>query len=426
MAGRIQWEAQIDSNVARLLSDAKELRNELDGIKKNGSNIKVNINEDKIGRLISNLDKISNFDGKFNFDYKDFDELSNKINLIMKEINELKESCNDNRMSLNWLDNFTDNLDDQIMDLESKLNNLIKKINSDEKISIFNEDSLNTIINLFTKIENHLVKMKTIFVDVGDGEEFSPLLKMINNVQSSVSELNTSVKGIGLNMSIDMGSDKELEDQYQEKVSKALIAYQRLFDQIKMSGVGGSLINDAFFNFDLNQFDTTIGKVRGLKQFIDKTREDAKALYGGYDVLKNDTDSKYWNQASSALAQISIIEDKMKSSSDTSPLENLFGKTDLTEVVSQLGLILSKLEEISSTALEFKNTFADGFNVTASVEEIEKLTSRVKELEDELSKIKVPISTTPVESNISSSIKDTFQSDSESLKMVVEELMVGV
>ena len=268
--------------------------------------------------------------------------------------------------------------------------------------SIVDEKSLNSIIDLFGKMENHLGEIKKVFADVGDGGEFSPLLSTIDKINTSISELNASTKSIGLNMNIDVGSDKELESKYQEKVSKALIAYQRLFDHIKMSGVGGSVINDAFFNFDLNAFDTTEKKVRGIYNFIQKAREDAKALYGGQDVLKQDTDAKFWNQASAALAQMSIVEKQIKDSADTSSLESLFGgKTDLTEVTTQLGLIVTKLEEISANALEFKNIFKEGFNVTASVEEIEKLTSRVKELEDELSKVKVS-STSPVETNISS------------------------
>ena len=288
-------------------------------------------------------------------------------------------------------------------------------------IKIFDEEQFSRLLILFEKIESSLSSMKAVFVDVGDGEEFSPLLKMIDNVQSSIKELSISVNGIGLNMNIDVGSDKELETQFQDKISKALIAYQRLFDHIKMSGVGGSVINDAFFNFDLNQFDTTIGKVKGLQQFIAKAREDAKALYGGQDVLKQDTDVKFWNQASAALAQMSIVEKQIRDSTDTSSLESLFGgKTDLTEVTAQLGLIVTKLEEISANALEFKNIFKEGFNVTTSIEEIEKLTSRVKELEDELSKVKVS-STSPIETNISSGNEVSTVQDKITTQVVENE-----
>lgn len=320
MAGRVQWEAQVDSNVAKLLSETKELRNELETINK-------------------------------------------------KDIK---------------------------LDIDSK--------------------SLNSIVDLFGKMESHLKDLKKVFVDVGDGAEFSPLLKTINNIQSSIKELSASVKNIGFNMNIDFGSDTEMEAKIQSKISNALQAYQRLFDHIKMSSVGGAIINTKFFDFDINQYDTMMGKLQAYKKFIDNMRKEAKSFFGGQDVLYQDTEKSYWTAASSAMGQVTKAFNEMNVSTDTSPLENLFGKTDLTEVVAQLNLIVDKLGEISTIASEFKNAFANGFNVSASVEEIEKLTSRVKELEDELSKVKVS-PTSPVETNISSSIKDTFQGETEASEM---------
>ena len=353
------------------------------------------------------LDVLQEFSTKLTNILREVEDVSTKINDILSNgviTKSMQNLSMDSTLSDSQRSLFSNLLKDEetLKTITSLFQNLIEESNKTRNTTLFDEEQFNRLLILFEKIESSLSSMKAVFVDVGDGEEFSPLLKMINNVQESIEKLSTSVKGIGLNMNIDIGSDKELETQFQDKVSKALIAYQRLFDHIKMSGVGGSVINDAFFNFDLNHFDTTIGKVKALQQFIDKTRDDAKALYGGQDVLKQDTDAKFWNQASAALAQIKIVEKKIKVSTDTSPLENLFGgKTDLTEVTTQLGLIVTKLEEISANALEFKNIFKEGFNVTASIEEIEKLTSRVKELEDELSKVKVS-STSPVETNISS------------------------
>ena len=305
--------------------------------------------------------------------------------------------------------------------LEKKINeiiNLSKGINnigSGNGIgnSIVDEKSLNSIIDLFGKMENHLGEIKKVFTDVGDGGEFSPLLSTIDKINNSIKELSTSVKGIGLNMNIDVGSDTEMEAKVQSKISNALQAYQRLFDHIKMSSAGGAIINTKFFDFDINQYDTMIGKLQAYKKFIENMRNEAKAYYGGQDVLFQDTEKSYWTSASAAMGQVTKAFNEMNASADTSPLDNLFGgKTDLTEVVSQLNLIVDKLGEISTTASEFKNVFANGFNVSASVEEIEKLTGRVKELEDELSKVKVS-STSPVETNISSPIKDTFQGDAK-------------
>lgn len=254
--------------------------------------------------------------------------------------------------------------------------------------SIVDENQLKTVIDLFTKMESNLASIKKIFVDVGDGEEFSPLFSMINKINSSISELSSSVKGIGLNMNIDVGSDTELEAKIQSKMSNALQAYQRLFEHIKMSGVGGSMVNTNFFEFDINQFDTMMAKIQAYRKFIENMRNQVKSEFGGKDLLYTETDKKYWTSAASAMGQLTKAQNEMNKSADANPLDDLFGKTDLTGVIEQLNLIVSKLDEISVAATKFSETFSHGLNVTTSVEEVAKLTEKVKELETELAKEK--------------------------------------
>lgn len=254
--------------------------------------------------------------------------------------------------------------------------------------SIVDENQLKTVIDLFTKMESSLASIKKIFVDVGDGEEFSPLFSMINKINSSISELSSSVKDIGLNMNIDVGSDTELEAKIQSKMSNALQAYQRLFEHIKMSGVGGSMVNTNFFEFDINQFDTMMAKIQAYRKFIENMRNQVKSEFGGKDLLYTETDKKYWTSAASAMGQLTKAQNEMNKSADANPLDDLFGKTDLTGVIEQLNLIISKLDEISVAATKFSETFSQGLNVTTSVEEVAKLTEKVKELETELAKEK--------------------------------------
>lgn len=266
--------------------------------------------------------------------------------------------------------------------------------------SIVDENQLKTVIDLFIKMESNLASIKKIFVDVGDGEEFSPLFSMINKINSSISELSSSVKGIGLNMNIDVGSDTELEAKIQSKMSNALQAYQRLFEHIKMSGVGGSMVNTNFFEFDINQFDTMMAKIQAYRKFIENMRNQVKSEFGGKDLLYTETDKKYWTSAASAMAQLTKAQNEMNKSADANPLDDLFGKTDLTGVIEQLNLIVSELDEISVAATKFSETFSKGLNVTTSVEEVAKLTEKVKELEAELAKVK-SVSTGSTETNIS-------------------------
>ena len=305
-------------------------------------------------------------------------------------------------------------IENKINELNKKYEESQKKLSSIGSGNVSGEESIRIFEKLLTRIESSLSSIKGILVDVGDGEELSPLLKTIANVESGINKLSSSVKGIGLNMNIDFGSDTEMEAKIQAKISNALQAYQRLFDHIKSLSAGGSLITQKFFDFDINQFDTPMSKLQAYKKFIENMRNEAKSQFNGKDILYSETDKKYWSQASSAMGQVTKAFNEMKASTNTNPLENIFGKTDLTEVIEQLNIIVSKLDEISVSAKGFTEALKNGLNINASVEEIEKLTNRVKELESELAKIKTP-TTIP-----SKNMKDAFPKTSENLEQVAK------
>ena len=388
MPGKYQYDIELKSNVAKLLTDMKEVQDRLDTVEGKEYKIKLNVDEKKLSNVISNLEKMLDSLGKGTGDFKQFENLSKELSSIVTDINNISKAFS-------------------VMNDGSDFANIIKSIDA----------SLTALSNHFVsemsgRMTSSIKEVKSTLSDVGDGGELAPLLQTISKIENAINELSTSVKGIGLNMNIDVGSDSEMEAKVQSKIANALQAYQRLFDHIKMSSAGGSVVNNAFFEFDINQYDTMMGKLQAYKKFIENMRNEAKVQYNGKDVLYQNTEKSYWTQASAAMSQVTKAFNEMNASSSTNPLSDMFGKTDLSEVIEQLGLIVAKLEEISTTASSFKNVFDNGFNVTASVEEIDKLTNRVKELEDELSKIKL----SPVgadKSNISSGaeIKDVFQGD---------------
>lgn len=334
-------------------------------------------------------------------DNKEFQKLSDNFEKIKGEIDELKQKINTIDIDTEWLNNFTTGLDEELTDTQAKLDNFIndfnssfEKINTSTSNTFFNEESIKIFEKLLTSIESSLSSIKGILVDVGDGEELSPLLREINNIQTAIGGLSSSLNNLHFNMNIDMGTDNQMDAKIQEKAAKALNAYEKLFNGLKMSGYGGEVVNNKFFDFDINKFDTTIGKVKAYKDIIERLRKEAKEYYGGTDLLRTQTDDKLWRSASSAGGQLTqAINETVKNKTDN-PLTELFGKTDLSGVIEQLNTIVSKLDEISVSAKGFTETFKNGLNVNASVEEIEKLTNRVKELEAELAKIKTPTAVT--------------------------------
>ena len=121
-------------------------------------------------------------------------------------------------------------------------------------------------------------------------------------------------------------------------------------------------------------------------------------------------DKSFQNKVSAAKGSLTKAINSLDSNLPDG-LEGLFGKTDLSGVITQLETIADKLDNISKSASEFAASFKKGFNVNASIEELNKLTDRVKELEEELAKLKVSPAVSNGTPATSSPIEDVFQGD---------------
>ena len=383
MSGIANWQAQITIDIEDLKKRIKVAEGELDNITKKDHKIKLDLDTKILESAVQKLDKMLDSLGKGTGDFKQFENLSKELSSVTTDINNISKAFS----SMNDGSDFANN---------------IKSINT--SLSALSQ---HFVSEMSGKMASSIKEVKHTLSDVGDGSELAPLLKTIANIESAIDKLSSSIKGIGFNMNIDVGSDAELEAKIQSKMSNALQAYQRLFEHIKMSGVGGSIVNTNFFEFDINQFDTMMAKIQAYRKFIENMRNQVKSEFGGKDLLYTETDKKYWTSAAAAIGQLTKAQNEMNKSADTNPLDELFGKTDLTGIIEQLNLIVSKLDEISVAATKFSETFSQGLSVTTSVEEVSKLTEKVKEFETELEKVK-SVSTGSTETNISPGMKDAF------------------
>lgn len=287
--------------------------------------------------------------------------------------------------------------------------------------SIVDEKQLKTVINLFEKMESHLGSMRKVISDVGDGDEFSPLLTMINKVDSSISELAKKTSSLSLNMNLDFGSDDKMTAEVQSRTAKLLHTYENLFNRLKMSGTLDSNMQGYFDNFDINQYDNMNAKIAAYKNFITEMREMSKQQFGK-DYLYSDIEKSYYSAVSGAQRSLNNII-KSENTSNNS-IENLFGKTDLSEVISQLTIIVNKLDEISKSANNFTNVFKNGLDVNTSIQEVIDLTNRVKELETELAKIKnvTPASETNISFASTESVTNSIKEENNILEQNTQKV----
>ena len=343
------------------------------------------------------LDQLQVFSTKFDSIFHQVEETSNKINdilsngVIAKSVQNLSEdtTLSDSQRSI-----FGNILQDEesLKSITALFQKLIDETNQTKNTEVFNTEQFTKLESLFRSIESSLSSIKGVLVDVGDGEELSPLLKQLDNIREATSNIK-------LSLNLDLGN--EVSERLNQKVSQStqrqLEAYRKLFSAMKGTGKTNKEMLK-FFEPDEASATELIGAYQGIIK-----RAEEKFKVGNSNVYKKLLGSTYDDlkkEIKNANAQLGRAENKR---SENGILGDLFGNSkDLSGVIEQLNTIVSKLDEISVSAKGFTETLKNGLNVNASVDEIEKLTNRVKELESELAKIKTP-TTIP-----SKDMKDAF------------------
>ena len=92
MPGTYQYDVEIKSNVAKLLSDMKQVQDRLDTVEGKEYKIKLNVDEKKLSSVISNLEKMLNSLGKGTGDFKQFENLSKELSSIVSEVQSLSKA----------------------------------------------------------------------------------------------------------------------------------------------------------------------------------------------------------------------------------------------------------------------------------------------------------------------------------------------
>ena len=369
MAGSV-WEVPI-----KFKGDMSDIERQTDQLKKglkDGFTIDIGVDKAKVEKVISDLDKMLTNLGKGTGDFKQFEKLSDELKNIKKSLGGIDDKGVSN------LYNSINNIDKALSSLTEKLQ-VVKK---DANGNIVNTSQIGELANLFVKIEEHLNSIHKSFGEVGKDKGLSPLINQVN-------ELKQAMSGLKLNFNLDLGNNTLLDKQIESKSVNLLSAYRNLFKQLNMNSSGA--LNQQINEF-LNGFDNkkSVTEQNALyANFLKQIRNQAKALnINGNDYVKDWAGKEYWSAVSGAKAALTKAEKAGSSTGDE--LKNIFGgsETDLTGVISQLEAIANKLDTIASSAKTMGEAFSSGLNVSASLEDITKLTERVKELETELQKVK--------------------------------------
>lgn len=92
MPGTYQYDVEIKSNVAKLLSDMKQVQDRLDTVEGKEYKIKLNVDEKKLSSVISNLEMMLDSLGKGTGDFKQFENLSKELSSVVSEVQSLSKA----------------------------------------------------------------------------------------------------------------------------------------------------------------------------------------------------------------------------------------------------------------------------------------------------------------------------------------------
>lgn len=331
------------------------------------------------------IDQLQAFSEKLESIFLQVQETSNKINdiisngIITKSVSDLS---NDSSITSTQRSLFGNLLEDEesLKSITSLFQKLIEETNKTSNTQLFDTEQFTKITSLFETIKSHLSSLRKVISDVGDGDEFSPLLSTIKEINSAIDSLNNTVKNtnFGTSLNLDFG---DIGGKYDEQLSKAqrrkMLAYKKLFEDMRSTGK----VTKESWKF-VEPEGLSDDELSGIyKQMIEREK-----TVRGSNVFKRviDENSKEIKNAQAAVNRA------RKNTENNNNLQEILGfeKTDLTGVISQLETIANKLDTIASSAKTMGEAFSSGLNVSTSFEEITKLTERVKELEAELQKVK--------------------------------------
>lgn len=406
MAGRVQWEAQVDSNIKQLLGDAKQLRDELDGIKKGKYEVKLNIDEKKLENVISNLDKMLTSLGKGAGDFKEFENLSNQLKDIVSEVQLLNKA-------------FGGINDKGASNLLSAINNIDKSLSSlNEHIIAVNKDFGNVGKNVGNNVDQINEARKAT---EGLADATKDLKNAQKNIDSTLSKSYKTKNKTEAYNQLKQASDVFKNIYGNEEImsskagAEAAYAYYKSYEEALKKGIAKSKlekatvdVNDDFFNAerissiridDFSNFKKYGGDLTDLSLEISKLEEK---------LLKfNDAYSKVYNALGNAPITPEIIKNieeyvrNLEIAESRTRNKNLLGFTD-----EDIDIYKNASDMYLDFALE--DAVAENKKYISSLEEIQRNAEKIKNSIKDINADKL---------NISSGLTDTIQDDTDKSNM---------
>lgn len=375
MPGTYQYDVEIKSNVAKLLSDMKQVQDRLDTVEGKEYKIKLNVDEKKLSSAISNLEKMLDSLGKGTGDFKQFENLSKELLSIVSEVQSLSKAFG--------------KVDD------SGAKTLLSSIqNIDKSLSELSQNILNVNKNMSNMGGNTSGAVKQVENITNESKKAASALEDVAKAQEKVNGQKTNISS-GMKDAFPKTSENlEQVAQSEQKVQQEAVATDKALDNISFTP-NTEGFDDIIAKFGIlrEQAEQVTKIVKTTKQTADGTPDisykatlrNGSSYYLGenstpqvlnasetvYDAKvdnakKLEREKQIWNELTTSLERYATIQKRIASNNALS--------TDNEEAIK----LLEHIHELQ------RNNILPTEKLTASNEKLQQINQTVTDLKVKL------------------------------------------
>lgn len=317
MPGTYQYDVEIKSNVAKLLSDMKQVQDRLDTVEGKEYKIKLNVDEKKLSSVISNLEKMLDSLGKGTGDFKQFENLSKELSSIVSEVQSLSKAFGkvDDSGTKTLLSSIQ-NIDKSLSELSQNILNVNKNMSNMSGNTSGAVKQVENISNAYQDAAKEAEKLADAQSKIGQKTNISsgrkdafPDKDVSASVESATNSIkeennvleqntqkvkeNTQAKEQNVNVNLNK-YDKRL-DSYNDKIDK----YKTTIDRFNDGGWTSStyLENVQAVKNAVKEYETLLNELKGKDASL-VTSEDISKL-DNYEKKIKDTIATVTNMSAS-------------------------------------------------------------------------------------------------------------------------------
>ena len=359
MPGTYQYDVEIKSNVAKLLSDMKQVQDRLDTVEGKEYKIKLNVDEKKLSSVISNLEKMLDSLGKGTGDFKQFENLSKELSSIVSEVQNLSKAFG--------------KVDD------SGTKTLLFSIqNIDKSLSELSQNILNVNKNMSNMGGNTSGAVKQVENIINESKKAASALEDVAKAQAKVNGQKTNISSASTeSVTKSIKEENNVLAQNTKKVKENTQAKKQ------NSNVNFSKYNKRLdsYNGKIDKYKTTINRFNDGGWTSDTYVQNVKAVENAvkeYETLLSELKGKDANLVTSDdINKLDNYEKKIKDTIATvtnmSASEKGYSKLAGQKEIDKINKILRENSAMSSEAKAkikaYKQELISG-NPSASLEKI--------------------------------------------------------